>query len=157
MLRQLVREAVELDRRVDDVFRRLLRLQPGTGLGPVGGRHWHPFVPAADVLRSNGDLVIRIELAGVDPAKDVSVTIDDDALVVRGERKRPGEAGAPGEWGFDTLEASYGPFERRVRLPHGAEPAEVRAEYHQGILQITVPVSKGASAEAGIRIPIASN
>src|SRR5882724_8150144 len=45
------------------------------------------FVPAAEVTRDGDDAVVSVELPGVDVAKDVTVEVDGDRLVVRGERR----------------------------------------------------------------------
>lgn len=54
-----------------------------------------PFLPATDVFTRGDDMVVRMELAGIDPEKDVSVTLDEGDLVIRGERRRSEEITVP--------------------------------------------------------------
>jgi len=50
-----------------------------------------PFLPATDVYAKDGDLIVRVELPGIDPREDVSVQVEGSELVVRGERKQQEE------------------------------------------------------------------
>jgi HSP20 family molecular chaperone IbpA len=89
--------------------------------------------------------VLRAELPGVDPEKDVSITVDDGVLTITAERRE--ESTEKGRTEFH-----YGSFERRVTLPKGAQEDKLTAEYKDGILEITVPI---ASEQAQPRtIPI---
>jgi HSP20 family protein len=99
------------------------------------------FLPATDVYARDGDLVVRLELPGVEPAKDVAVTIEDGYLVVRGERRRSDEIK---EHDIYRMEVSYGAFERRIALPEGVQDKEITAEYTDGVLEIVVPGARQA-------------
>lgn len=85
----------------------------------------------------DGKLVIRAELPGIDPDKDVDIAIKDDMLTLRAERKQRAEAQTAG--GFRS-EFRYGSFQRMLSLPKGCTAADVVAEYKDGILVVTVPV-----------------
>ena len=106
------------------------------------------WLPAADVLSSGDDMVIRLELPGIDPSKDLEITVEDDVLHIRGER-RGSEEETRG--GFIRRETSYGSFERSLPLPRNAKTDDLKATYQDGILEIVVP--KGAKQSAQ-RVPV---
>ena len=78
---------------------------------------------------------VRAQLPGVDPNKDVEVTVADGTLSIRAER-----ADQQQEHGHS--EFRYGSFHRTLRLPEGAEPEKVTATYHSGILTVRVGLDK---------------
>jgi HSP20 family protein len=82
-------------------------------------------------------LVVRADLPGVDP-KNVEITVSGDQLTIRGKRERVHEEK---EHNLIHREVSYGSFERSLRLPEGVKPEEIKAAYHHGVLELTIPVS----------------
>jgi HSP20 family protein len=129
-------ELMAMERRMDDLFRGVLAPHARTRFRALPSGFDQPFLPATDVYGSDGDLTIRLELPGVDPAGDVTVAIEEGDLVVRGERRRKEEVK---EEDFYRMEASYGAFERRIPLPEGVDDKDVKAEYKDGVLEILVP------------------
>lgn len=113
-----------------------------------------PFVPNADVYTRNGSLVMKLDLPGVDP-KDVHVKLVDDELVITGERKAEKEFK---EEGYYLKESSYGFFERRMPVPKGTKDIDVKAEYVNGVLQISIPRPEKAALpkakEISVTVPI---
>ena len=107
------------------------------------------FSPAVEAFARDGDLVVRAELPGIDPEKDVDITLEDNVLTIRGERKR--ERREEGERYFRS-EALYGSFERRLLLPESVSAEDITASYRDGILEVVVP--KAAAAQEPKRIPI---
>ena len=89
--------------------------------------------------------VIRAELPGVDPAKDIEVTVTDGTLTIHAERREEHEEPHRSEF-------RYGSFDRSVTLPQRADTAHVKAQYDKGILEVRVPVGQ-AKAE-GRRIKV---
>ena len=77
-----------------------------------------PFVPAVDVLAREGNLVVRVELPGVDPAKDIRVSTEKGELTIIGERRHEEEVE---EGNYYRMEGSYGAFERRIPIPEGID------------------------------------
>jgi HSP20 family protein len=139
---------MEIDRPLLDLFRRLAPL----GLGPRFRRGDGGFLPAVDVFDRDGDLVIRFELPGIDPAKDVWVTLEEGELMVKGERREEKEVK---EKGYHRHETSYGAFERHVPVPADTQESDVKAEYKSGVLEVTVPRAAKATAKPAARaIPI---
>ncbi len=81
----------------------------------------------------DGRFVVRAELPGLDPEKDVSVDIDQDTLSIHAERQERSRENGRSEF-------HYGSFTRTLTLPPGADESKVKARYEAGILEITVPV-----------------
>ncbi|MDR7483719.1 MAG: Hsp20/alpha crystallin family protein [Armatimonadota bacterium] len=121
-------ELFELQRDLMDLF--------GRFFGSVT-RGAADFLANTEALYRNGHLVIRAELAGVDP-KSVDVSVAGDTLTIKGERKAPD---VPMD---DRLfsEIVYGKFERNIPLPEGLDADRVKAVWHNGMLEITIPVSQ---------------
>jgi len=82
--------------------------------------------------------VIRAELPGVDPDKDVEITVDQGVLSVAAERREQSSEKGRSEF-------RYGSFRRSVTLPPGAQEEAVRARYSDGILEVSVPVAASGS------------
>ena len=91
--------------------------------------------PAVESYTKDGDVHVRVALPGVDP-KDVEVTVSDDYLTVRGERKAKTEE--KGRGGY-LREFAYGSFERSFTLPDGIDPAKVQAKFTNGMLDLKMP------------------
>ncbi|OCB30567.1 hypothetical protein A5675_02390 [Mycobacterium malmoense] len=93
----------------------------------------------------DGRYEVRAEIPGIDPAKDVDVTVRDGQLTIKAERSEKKE--------FDgRSEFSYGSFVRTVSLPSGANEDDIKATYDKGILTVSVPVSQPAPEEKHVKI-----
>lgn len=93
------------------------------------------FSPAAEVVREGEDAVVRLELPGVDVDKDVAVALEDNRLVIRGERRDEFDE-QRGERSMRELR--YGSFERSFVLPKRVVADQITASYDAGILSIRV-------------------
>ncbi|GAA5156662.1 Hsp20/alpha crystallin family protein [Pseudonocardia eucalypti] len=110
------------------------------------------FVPAADVSRDGDDAVVTVELPGVDVTKDVTVEVDGDQLVVRGERRDERSE----ERGRGALrEVRYGSFRRAFTLPAHVTAEAVSASYEAGVLRVRVAGAYAANGGA-TRIEVTS-
>jgi HSP20 family protein len=98
-------------------------------------------VPAIEVAEKEGNLVVSAELPGLTD-QDVTVEINDDVLVIRGEREveREEDTGQ-----IRRTERRYGAFYRAIPLPDGAQTDKASAEFRDGVLRITVPVAQTQS------------
>jgi HSP20 family protein len=95
----------------------------------------------------NGRYEVRAEIPGVDPAKDIDITVRDGQLTIKAERSEKKD--------FDgRSEFSYGSFVRTVSLPSGADENDVKATYDKGILTVSTAVNEAKAAEK--HVPIAS-
>jgi len=97
------------------------------------------FRPAVDCFRTAdpAELVIVVELAGIDPAS-LRIAVEPQALTVAGQRARPR---VPGQV-YQQAEIEYGPFERRIPLEKPIDAAAATASYERGLLHITLPLAK---------------
>jgi HSP20 family protein len=94
--------------------------------------------------------VIRAELPGIDPDKDVEISVSDGIMHLQAVRRERSEDERPDGY---RSEFRYGSLERRFRLPQGTTEKDIKATYHDGILEVRVPAPKQVKAAA--RIPIA--
>jgi HSP20 family protein len=94
---------------------------------------------------NDGRYQVRAEIPGVDPAKDIDVTVHDGMLTIKAVRTQTVESHGRSEFG-------YGAFSRSVPLPAGADVEDVKATYEKGILAISVPVPNGAPAAKRIEV-----
>jgi HSP20 family protein len=96
--------------------------------------------------------VIRAELPGIDPEKDVEITIADGILHLRAEREERSEDKRPEGY---RSEFHYGRLTRNIRLPEGATEDDVTASYRDGILEVRVPAPKATAVPMKAKIPVA--
>lgn len=129
-------EFMVLQRRMDDLFRTYLgpRARATFPALPEGFRR--PFVPVCDVFGREGDLIVHLEVPGIDPERDVTIQVEDDVLVIRGERSTKEEVE---EKDYYRMESSYGSFERRLPIPEGVKEDDIVATYADGVLEIVLP------------------
>jgi len=103
-------------------------------------------------FRDDDELVVRAEMPGIDPDKDVEITVTDNMLQMRAERRS--ETKTEDKEGYRS-EFHYGSFSRTVPLPVGATEDDVKATYTDGILEVRVPID--TSEESAKKIPITRN
>lgn len=115
-------------------FNRLFSEQFGRffGEGETGARTW---TPAVDIFETDQNLVLKAELPGFDP-KDVEVRIEDGTLYLKGERKFENETK---QQNYHRIERSYGTFSRTFTVPNSINSDNVKAEYRDGVLTLTLP------------------
>jgi HSP20 family protein len=129
----------ELDRELDRMFARLFD-------GEV--RESSAWMPPVDCFTRDGFCVVRADLPGVNPG-DIEVTLQGDQLTIRGERRPVQHAGAGAS---EVREVPYGAFERTLTVPQGIAPDRVRATYHQGVLEVSLPLPESLKP---YRVPVA--
>ncbi|MHB8117202.1 MAG: Hsp20/alpha crystallin family protein [Methanothrix sp.] len=91
--------------------------------------------PLADVQETDGEIIVTMDLPGIDK-QNVDITISDDELSVVAERKTETEIA---EKNYHKRERTYKKFERKVSLPTGVRMDEAKARLAEGVLQITIP------------------
>lgn len=109
-------------------------LQRGSqrGLQPLTRGLWAPQV---EVFERGSNVVVRAELPGLS-REDVDVEVEDDMLVIRGERHNDVEDEHDG---YYRSERSYGSFYRALPLPEGVEASACNAMFKDGVLEVTLP------------------
>jgi HSP20 family protein len=112
----------------------------------TGGDRW--WSPAIEVAETEGQLKVHADLPGLKP-EDVRVEVSGDHLTIRGERKSERE---DTERGMYRSERRYGQFYRAIPLPEGALSEQIKAQFNNGVLEITVPVPERKSKRRQITI-----
>ncbi len=94
-------------------------------------------------------LVIRAEMPGLDPDKDVEIQVGDGVLTVKAERRKEETKRSDGNI---RSEFRYGSFRRTVLVPKGTSAKDVAATYRDGILEIQVPMPSGPTPAEKIAV-----
>ncbi len=138
----------EMEREMDRWFGRF-------GHGWMRPFHWgRPFwsdleapfegmVPSVDVIDRDEEVVVRVELPGVDK-KNLEVSLSDDSLTIKGSTKTEQEE-EKGD--YYHREVSSGSFSRTVRLPAEVDGEKVKSSFKDGILELTLPKVKKAKRQ----------
>jgi HSP20 family protein len=115
-----------------DELERVFRTSLGWGREPVETNDW---CPELDIEEVDDGYVLHVEMPGVKP-EDISVDLDEDVLSIDGKREFYDEKETDS---FRRIERRFGSFHRAVRLPGKVDAEAVRADYHDGLLTVTVP------------------
>jgi HSP20 family protein len=105
--------------------------------------------PSLDLVENADDYRLSAELPGMDAA-DVELTIADDMLTLRGEKKESREEKTET---FHLSERRFGSFQRSVPLPRGIDRDRIEARFDKGVLTVILPKTAEAAA-ARTRIEI---
>lgn len=111
------------------------------------------WIPATEIAYRDGNLIVSAELPGL-TENDVKVEVNDDFLIIRGERKMEQQEN---EGDVRRTERRYGEFYRAIALPEGADAQNARAEFRNGVLQVTIPVPEQQSNVREIPVQAASS
>lgn len=115
---------------------------------------WRGRFPDVEPLRieeyRDGDtLVVRAEMPGLDPDKDVTIDVVDGSLRIRAERRQESRTEERGGY---RSEFRYGSFSRTLPLPAGARRDDIVATYTDGILEVRIPVEEGTAGPRTIPV-----
>lgn len=99
--------------------------------------------PAIDLEETDGAYTVTAELPGLKP-EEVDVSVENNVLTVRGEKKREETKEEKGKW--HVVERSYGSFERSFTLPRRVSEAKVEARFEDGVLNINLPKAEEAAS-----------
>jgi HSP20 family protein len=135
-----------LDRLFDEWMRSFAMRRPF-------GMQWEPGdeLIRVDEYRDGDTQVVRAEVPGIDPARDVEVSVQDGMLTIHAERR---VEETTEDKGYTRHELRYGSMNRTLPLPDRAEVSDIRASYKDGILEIRIPVPAASSAAERTRIEI---
>ena len=136
-----------------DPFERFFGDLPGFFRWPARSWPADHFV-RVDEFREDDTLVVRAEVPGIDPEKDVQITVADGVLHIGAERREEKK-----EEGKDYYrqELRYGSFSRDLPLPPGVNESDVKAKYRDGILEIRVPLPKAEVEKTATTIPVTTD
>ena len=115
------REVVALQNRFNTLFR---DLNEGEGTLTTAS-----FIPAVDVYEDEKKVVLKLEVPGIEE-KDLDVSVENNTLTVKGERKFEKEEN------FHRIERRYGSFYRAFTLPSTVDTENVAASYNAGVLKL---------------------
>jgi HSP20 family protein len=133
------RELEDVSNRLNRVFGRpLARMEPNEMFTVAD------WTPSADISETDTAYLIKAEIPGVNK-EDVKVTIENGMLTIQGERKMEKEEK---DKKFHRIERSYGSFMRSFRVPDDADESAVKAEFKDGVLNVTLTKSAKAKPKA---------
>lgn len=92
------------------------------------------FVPAVDIYEDEHNILLTAEVPGVEE-KDLEISLENGVLTVSGERKMENEEKQDN---FHRIERSYGRFTRSFTLPPTVDENNVKAEFNNGVLKVTL-------------------
>lgn len=92
------------------------------------------WIPEVDIVETEDQLVLSAECPGLTP-DDIEVSVENNELTVRGEKRTESDSS---EKNFHRIERRYGKFVRQFRLPTSVNTEEIKAEFVNGILRVTM-------------------
>ena len=129
---------VSIQDRMNRFFDEAFRVQHGAEEDEwaLGGT----WAPAVDIFEQGDDIVLKAELPGID-ADDVDIRVENNVLTLRGERKFESEVKRED---CHRVERAYGTFSRSFTLPNVVDTEKIKADYKDGVLQVTLPQKEEA-------------
>jgi HSP20 family protein len=126
-----------LHRSIDDLLEDFFG---GAGsMAPAAG-----LAPRFEVSEVEGAIVVDAELPGMDE-KDVQVTLQDNILTIKGEKKNESESKKKNCY---IAERSYGSFQRSLQLGSGIDESKISASFKKGVLTVTIPKTEPEKSKA---------
>ena len=121
----------------------------GTGTqGRTGPEQSITWIPTVEVRQSGDNLVVSADLPGMSE-NDVKIEVTEDGLIIEGERQ---EEQQRDERGFRQTERTYGRFWRLIALPENAQVEQAKANFKNGVLEVTIPVPQTQQKRRSIPI-----
>jgi HSP20 family protein len=115
-----------LHREIDRLFNEFAQ-----GMGQNGAK----IIPNIEISETDKAIEVSAEMPGLE-RKDVEISIEDDTLTIRGEKKIEENQK---DKNVQLSERSYGVFYRVLQLPSGIDPSSVQATMSNGVLKVTIP------------------
>jgi HSP20 family protein len=139
-----MRELEGLERRMENMFDRFF-VERLPSLWEMERPLWRGegWIPAVESRMENGNMIVKADLPGVDP-KDVSISVTGNQLTIAGERKHEEKKE---EKDYFYQEVQYGKFSRTMTLPDGVDADKIKANYKDGVLQVTMPAPKALASK----------
>jgi HSP20 family protein len=134
------RELEDVSSRLNRIFGRPLA-RTGQDNEMLATADW---MPSVDISETDAAYLIKGEIPGV-RKEDVKVTLQDGMLTIQGERKQEKEEKNKK---FHRVECSYGNFVRSFRVPDDADESAIKAEFKDGMLNVTLPKSAKAKPKS---------
>jgi HSP20 family protein len=103
-------------------------------LQSIEDRRTESWTPQVDVMEKDGNLLLMASLPGI-AEKEIEIKVEGQVLTIKGERKSQENTG----YIYYQQESRYGAFSRSFTLPDSANLENIKAEYKNGILRISIP------------------
>ena len=97
-------------------------------------RRTESWIPPVDVMEKDGNLILMASIPGMTD-KEIELRVEGQVLTIKGERKSPETTG----YTYHQQESRYGSFSRSFTLPDSANLDNIKADYRNGVLTITIP------------------
>jgi HSP20 family protein len=137
----------EMNKMKRDMERLFDRFWSECGVGLFPGEV--PEGPCMDVSETEDSVILKAELPGIDP-KDVEVTVTDDRLIIKGEKK---EETRKDDGLHHRVERKFGSFSRSVALPCRVSVDQIKATYKKGVLEVKMPKC-GPGKAAAVKVKV---
>jgi HSP20 family protein len=124
---------------LDEIQQRLNRLFLDRS-AKAGDASFADFMPAVDIEETEADFVVKADLPDV-KKEEITIHVQDGVLTIEGERRQEKEEKGKR---FHKIEREYGRFVRRFALPTEVDAEKVRAEFRDGVLNVTLPKAPAA-------------
>ena len=116
---------------------------------PSMGTFTEEWLPSVDISETRKNFIVKAELPGLD-AKDVSVSLSGDLLIIKGEKKREEEEK---DEHHHYIERYSGSFQRSFQLPTSVKGDKVEAHFEKGVLKVSIPkVEEAEKKEIEIKV-----
>jgi len=102
------------------------------------------WAPAVDIEEKDGKYLLKADLPGL-KKEDIHLELHDGYLTLKGERKSEHEEKKEN---YHRMERTYGSFQRSFRVPEGVTEKDIKAKYHDGVLEMTIPAPKEEKPKA---------
>ncbi len=96
-------------------------------------------LPLLDVYETDDNLVLEIDLPGINP-DDVLIKVYEDVIIIEGIKR---ESRKEKKYRYLCMERSFESFRRMIRIPVPVDPSAGRAEYTKGVITLTLPKTRG--------------
>jgi HSP20 family protein len=136
---------------MDDVFDEWLRSLPMRRPFGLGWDWPGEDLIRVDEFREGSTEVVRAEMPGMDPAKDIDLTVHDGMLRIKAERRVDEKSE---DKGYTRHEMRYGSLTRTLPLPKGVQEQDIAATYKDGILEIRIPIPEQPAEAKPTKIDI---
>jgi len=133
-----------LQRSMNKLFEDAFRGSPAVG----DAGDLYSVMPQLNISETDREFRVTAELPGV-AEKDVDVTLDDDVLTIRGEKKLEKREEKEN---YHVVERSYGQFQRSIRVPHSVKGEQVQARVENGVLTIVLPKNQAQEKARHIEV-----
>ena len=136
------RDLINIQQDVDSLFDEFFSRTPAY---EIDGGLWSPPL---DITENDDNVFVTVEVPGM-TKEDVKITLQDDVLTIRGEKKQETEQK---DANYHRIERNYGSFTRSFSLPTVVLADQIKAHYQDGLLRITLPKAEQVKPK---EIPIA--